>query len=182
MNIKINDKTYSYKQIDSLYWLKENLDFLYTTESSEYYYFNNFDSHNVMGYLYDYDTAYNIISLLGNNVPSGWRLPTKTEVEDLIDVYDGQKQAGSALRSISSLWNTNTGVTNSSELSILPGGYIDTTTNNIMGIGNTARIWTSNSVNTKLAWCLDISGSNTKASLIKLDRNMCCSIRLVKTV
>lgn len=114
MNVVIGNKTYTYIQIGNLYWLQQNLDFSYLTESNEYYYYNNRDSHKSFGYLYNWDVATNISSYIASNIPQGWRLPTKLEWESLINTYGGKKEAGPSLRAISSLWTLNVGAINDS--------------------------------------------------------------------
>lgn len=59
-----------------------------------------------------------------NIAPTGWHIPTRAEMQTLVDYLGGDSQAGNALKeSGTSHWISNTGATNSSGFTALPGGY-----------------------------------------------------------
>jgi len=59
--------------------------------------------------------------------PTGWHMPSDAEWGTLETFLGGPSVAGGALKSTSGLWTTpNTGATNSSGFSALPGGYRNT--------------------------------------------------------
>jgi uncharacterized protein (TIGR02145 family) len=55
--------------------------------------------------------------------PDGWHVATVTEWTGLVDFFGGGTVAGGSLKAVSPLWNApNTGATNSSGFTALPGG------------------------------------------------------------
>jgi uncharacterized protein (TIGR02145 family) len=88
--------------------------------------------------------------------PVGWHIPTEKEVITLIESLGGDQYAGGKLKATSSLWQApNTGATDESGFSALPGGYVslqiisqgyyneDPFYNKIEGIGTDAAFWYS---------------------------------------
>ena len=86
-------QTYRTLTINEQTWMAENLN--YKTKAS----FCN-DSCDKYGLLYSWKDA------LTTACPTGWRLPTSAEFNELIDAVGGQKTAGAALKSASG-WNDN---------------------------------------------------------------------------
>ncbi len=75
--------------------------------------------------------------------PTGWHLPSDSEWSTLVTFLGGSSVAGGALKSTSGLWTSpNTGATNSSGFSALPGGYRDTN-GSFYNIGNFTYFWSS---------------------------------------
>ncbi|NTV45450.1 MAG: hypothetical protein HGB11_02765 [Chlorobiales bacterium] len=60
-----------------------------------------------------------------NIAPAGWHIPTRAEMQTLMDFLGGDSQAGNALKeSGSTHWqSSNTAATNSSGFTALPGGF-----------------------------------------------------------
>lgn len=125
-------------QIGTQTWMAENLkvrtyrngDFIQNIQDSATWYntitgatcwFNN-DSTNFncpYGKLYNY---YAVVDSR-NLCPTGWHIPSNNEIILLSDYLGGLSAAGGKMKSTSSLWNSpNTGATNSSGFSALPGG------------------------------------------------------------
>lgn len=79
----------------------------------------NFDSVNgpIYGKIYNW---FAIIDPRGL-APQGWHIPSKSELESLINCYQGKFVAGGPLKSLD-LWINNVGATNSSGFNALPGG------------------------------------------------------------
>jgi uncharacterized protein (TIGR02145 family) len=74
--------------------------------------------------------------------PTGWHVPSDAEWSTLGTFLGGSSVAGGALKSTSGLWiSPNTGATNSSGFSALPGGY--RYTSSFYNIGNYAYLWSS---------------------------------------
>ncbi len=55
--------------------------------------------------------------------PDGWHLPSSSEWNELIDILGGPLVAGGKLKSVSVWKSPNTGATNESTFTALPGGY-----------------------------------------------------------
>lgn len=84
--------------------------------------------------------------------PAGWHVPTDAEWTTLENFLGGASVAGVKLKSTSTIWNSpNTGATNESGFSGLPGGL-----RNIFGscynIGNDGYWWSSTENSSTLAW------------------------------
>ncbi len=110
-------KVYKTVQIGNQVWMAENL--AYIPSSGNYWAFNNNTADvAVYGYLYDWETAKKVC-------PSGWHLPSDTEWTELTDYLGGWSFAGGKLKEIGTThWSSpNTGATNETGFSALPGGY-----------------------------------------------------------
>jgi uncharacterized protein (TIGR02145 family) len=121
----VDGNTYFTVQISSLCWMRSNLKVTkYRTGqqlTSDYDYLfpdNNSQNLNIYGRLYRYDVAKNV-----NLCPTGWRLPTSSEVSQLITFLGGGSIGGGKLKS-TSFWNLpNTGATNQTGFSGLPAAF-----------------------------------------------------------
>jgi uncharacterized protein (TIGR02145 family) len=105
--------------------------------------------------------------------PQGWHVPSDTEWKQLemhlglsasdanLAGYRGETQSiGGKLKSTSDLWDApNTGATNTSGFSALPGGYrIDN--GDFIGVGSYGDWWTSTQVDTQFAWGRDLDNED----------------------
>jgi uncharacterized protein (TIGR02145 family) len=101
--------------------MAENL--AYAPSSGNYWAYDNDDANiEIYGYLYDWQTALNVC-------PTGWHMPSDGEWKELTDYLGGQRVAGGKLKATGSieegtgLWYApNTGATNESGFTALPGG------------------------------------------------------------
>jgi uncharacterized protein (TIGR02145 family) len=107
-------QVYPTVQIGSQCWLQKNMN--YSTGNSWCY--NNDTYCDTYGRLYDWQTA------LGA-CPSGWHLPGDSEWTALTDFLGGDSIAGGKMKEAGTAhWvSPNTGATNSSGFTALPGGY-----------------------------------------------------------
>lgn len=123
-------------------WMKKNMN--YEIGFSKCY---NDDDANcaIYGRLYNWQSALGVC-------PSGWHLPNNQEWETLINHLSGASVAGGKMKTTGTLqagtglWNTpNTGATNESGFSALPGGYYIhwTTPPNFNNINNSSSFWSS---------------------------------------
>ena len=111
--------------------------------------------------------------------PEGWHLPSDAEWTQLADYLGGETVAGGKLKEIDTThWNSpNTGATNESGFTALPGGYrdIDGVFINVGGVGFW---WSSTKGTTDNAFWRRISGRNVFRGGYRKD--MGCSVRCVK--
>ncbi len=108
-------KTYKTIGIGTQTWMAENLNYTPDTGNS-WCYNNDANNCNTYGRLYDWNTAMKAC-------PSGWHLPSDGEWTTLTDFLGSN--AGGKMKSTSGLWTSpNTGATNASGWSGLPGGHL----------------------------------------------------------
>ncbi len=121
--------TYTTVTIGNQTWMAENLN--YETENS-WCYDNDPANCDVYGRLYDWNTIMNGAAS-SNNVPSGvqgicpdgWHIPSDAEWDILVNYLGSSEVAGGKMKETGTIhWKEpNTGATNESGFSALPGGY-----------------------------------------------------------
>jgi uncharacterized protein (TIGR02145 family) len=160
---------YANVQIGGQCWMAENLAYLpqvspssQGSNSDPYYYVNGYestdvnaakatDNYNHYGVLYNWPA-----SLIA--CPEGWHLPTDTEWTVLTNYLGGQSVAGGKMKSTRTepephpRWDSpNTGATNSSGFSALPGGGRDPG-GSFYGAGGGGYWWSSSEGDGSYAW------------------------------
>lgn len=141
-------KVYQTVTIGNQEWMAENL--AYEPSSGNYWAYDNNNSNvETYGYLYDWETACDVC-------PDGWHLPTDAEWTELTDYLrenaGGKLKATGTIEAGTGLWyDPNTGATNETGFTALPGGYryLSGTFYFIGGLGNW---WSATEYNTDLAW------------------------------
>ena len=156
---------YSYKTIGTQVWMTENLAYLPSvvgpgtgSNSTAYYYVYGYDGSDVAtakatdnystyGVLYNWTAAQSAC-------PSGWHLPSDAEWTTLTDYLGGESVAGGKLKEAGeSHWDSpNTGATNSSGFTALPGGYRRFDGGFFYGIGLYGLWWSSTESPARPAW------------------------------
>jgi uncharacterized protein (TIGR02145 family) len=136
-------RTYTTVQIGTQCWFKENLN--YSTGNS-WCYNNNSSNCNTYGRLYDWQTA------LGA-CPSGWHLPSDAEWTALTDFLGGESIAGGKMKEAGTAhWlSPNTGATNSSGFTALPGGN-RLSNGNFFYLTYYAHFWSSTELSFTSTW------------------------------
>lgn len=126
---------YTTVQIGHQCWMKENLKWLPEVSPSEngsqitpYFYVYGYEGYSVSEAIYTenyqtYGVLYNWPAAI-NACPDGWHLPSYDEWMVLADYLGGSSMAGGKMKTTGTIhWNSpNTGATNSSGFSGLPGG------------------------------------------------------------
>jgi len=138
------------------------------------YYNNDANNGNTYGKLYNwyavagiYDAAsLTYTSLRKQLAPNGWHIPTDAEWTVLTDCLGGETVAGGAMKETGTLFlgtglwaRPNTGATNSSGFTGLPGGYCvnNGTFNNLFRSGSW---WSSTELDTTFAWYRSLDYAN----------------------
>ena len=106
-------KVYNIVKIGDQWWMAENLN--YQTADTSWYYNNSPAYGGIYGRLYTWNSALTAC-------PAGWHLPTEAEWISLRNSLGGI-WAARRLKSVTGWSSPNTGATNSSGFSALPGGY-----------------------------------------------------------
>ena len=140
---------------DSLEW--DNMGY---TDKAYCYYDNSSSNKDTYGALYNWAAAMNGASSSSANpsgvqgvCPDGWHLPSDTEWTELTDYLGGLDVAGGKMKETGTVhWvSPNTGATNSSGFTALPGGYRHMI-GNFSIIGWQAFFWSSTEGNSGNAW------------------------------
>ena len=153
-------KTYKTIEVNGLIWMAENLNF--ETEGS-WWYQDNEANGKKYGRLYTWDAAVRAC-------PSGWRLPTNEEWQELIESYGGLDSGYEAV-----IEGGQSGI------DILLGGYRDL--NGKFGrAGAYGGYWTEKEDTADRAWGLNIDGYYKKLDIIDGLKGSGRSCRCIKNV
>jgi uncharacterized protein (TIGR02145 family) len=165
----INDvrdgKTYNTIQIGSQCWMSQNLNIGQRIDGNisqsnngilEKYCFNNLEPNcDIYGGLYQWNEMMQFSSTPGIQgiCPEGWHLPTDAEMTILTTYLGGLEVSGGKMKqSGTETWvSPNTGATNESGFTALPGSFRDYTGAFSTPLGQRASIWTS-TPNGSYAW------------------------------
>ena len=170
-------KSYTTVQIGTQCWMAKNMNvgnridgtFSQTNNGSiEKYCYNNDESYcNTYGgiYLWDEMMQYMAAEQTQGICPSGWHIPTDGEWSTLTTSLGGESIAGGKMKEIGTThWNSsNTGATNSSGFSALPGGYRDYPNGAFGKIGDNGIWWSASDYGSGNKWCRRLSYSDAKA-------------------
>jgi uncharacterized protein (TIGR02145 family) len=119
-------------------------------------YDNNTDNADIYGNLYNWYAVEDERGVC----PEGWHVPTDGEYTELSDYLGGTSVAGGKLKECtegscpeSEYWNSpNTGATNESGFTGLPGGYRYYGNGDYGGMGYVGYFWSSTELNNSTAW------------------------------
>jgi uncharacterized protein (TIGR02145 family) len=90
----------------------------------------------------------------GNIALDGWHVPTEVEWQTLADYLGGDSVAGGKLKETGyTHWNSpNTGATNASGFTALPGGFRYCSDGSFHALGDCAAFWSSSESSSSNAW------------------------------
>lgn len=113
--------------------------------------------------------------------PIGYHIPTDTEYTTLITYLSGTSVAGGKMKEIGTThWYTpNTGATNESNLTVLPGGW-RTNFGGFNNIQNNGVLWSSTEVSTTGGKVCFLAANSSAANIYSYDQVFGFSIRLIK--
>jgi len=130
------------------------------TDKAYCYYQNSSANGDTYGALYTWAAAMNDAASSDNNpsrvqgvCPDGWHLPSDDEWTELTDYLGGESGAGGKLKETGTThWNSaNTGATNSSGFTALPGGY-RLSDGSFLGLGLNVIFWSATEYGSSRAW------------------------------
>ena len=155
-------KIYNTVLIGTQCWMKENLNIGTRINSGdqqtnnsvfEKYCYNESESNcDVYGGLYQWNELMNYTTSSNSNpsgrqgiCPSGWHIPSDAEWDQLMTFLGGESIAGGPMKETGTIhWNSpNTGATNSSGFTALPGGFRDDLLWPFYNFGTGAYFWSS---------------------------------------
>jgi|WetSurMetagenome_2_1015567.scaffolds.fasta_scaffold01085_13 uncharacterized protein (TIGR02145 family) len=136
-------------------------------------------NYDIYGALYNW---YAVSS--GKLCPSGWHVPAVSEWTSMINALGGQTQAGGSLKEAGNAhWITpNTGATNSSGFTALPGGVEDPYSYISSGISKYANFWTSSQYydDDRWGWNVSMGFDNVECHVSWPSKQYGFSVRCVK--
>jgi len=188
--LDIDQNLYTYLPIGQQTWMQQNLNvsryrdgtpipqvtdptqWANLTTGAWCYYNNTTANGTTYGKLYNYYAVagiYDAASLVNESLrkklaPTGWHIPSDAEWTVLSTYLGGETIAGGKMKSIgaTSLWTSpNTGATNSSGFTGLPGGSRTIDGGIFLGIGSSACWWSSTEINGINIWNRSLSSSVT---------------------
>ncbi len=165
-----DNQVYAMVLIGTQCWMAQNLNYGTRINSSQqqlnegtvqkYCYSDNASNCTVYGGLYNWGELMNYTSSGNANpsgrqgiCPSGWHVPSNAEWEQMVTQLGGADTAGGAMKETGTLhWTApNTGATNTSGYTALPGGYYPAS-GGYANLGNAGRFWSSTESSTLNAW------------------------------
>lgn len=144
-------------------------------------YANNATYHTLYGKLYNW-FAVDAASNGNKNVcPIGWHVPTETDWNTLLTYLGGETIAGGKMKSIcASTWAApNTGATNETGFTALPGGYRDAT-GPFDFAGLYAQFWAATSYDGGTAWMYMLSNNDALLGPVQDYKKAGNSVRCIK--
>lgn len=184
--VKIGDLTWTktnlsvsrYRNGDLIPEIKDPAQWTTATTGAWCHYANDAGNGAVYGKLYNWYAVADPRGL----APQGWHIPSDTEFKALITALGGENGAGGNLKEAGTLhWlNPNTGATNSSGFTALPGGYrCSCSSGAFYNLGNQSLWWSSASNSPTTAWNMELSYNNVNALLSGNDKHKGYTIRCV---
>jgi uncharacterized protein (TIGR02145 family) len=129
------------------------------------------------GYLYDWETACDVC-------PDGWHLPTDAEWTELTDYLGenagGKLKATGTIEAGTGLWyDPNTGATNETGFTALPGGGRGSD-GTFSDVGGGGYWWSATEVSTNYAWSRDVSCDYSGVDGYNDDKELGFSVRCLR--
>jgi len=170
-----NLKVTHYRNGDPIPHITDTIQLANLTTGAYINYKNNSANSDIYGRLYNW---YAVVDgpLLA---PEGWHIPSQNEWQILIDYLGGDTIAGAKLKEVgTNHWQApNTGATNESGFTALPGGLCWGT---FADIGLAGLFWSSTEVDASAAICMIMFNSNIKALDVNYFKNANISVRCIK--
>ncbi len=178
---------YETVQIGNQTWMKENLKAMHYSDGSEIQdvccYEDDENNADLYGRLYTWNSAMQQQTTAGvqGACPEGWHVPSLDDWYILINHLGGTSNAGGQMKQVgtSLWWSPNTGATNSSGFSGLPGGELEGSLYQFLG--KYALFWTSNqSSPSSKAKYFYLAYNNNEIKEMSWYKTLAYSIRCIK--
>ncbi|OFY64903.1 MAG: hypothetical protein A2V64_13505 [Bacteroidetes bacterium RBG_13_43_22] len=174
-----NLKVTHYSNGDAIPNVTDNAAWLTLTSGAFCWYDNDEATYKATyGALYNYHTTVDNRNLC----PTGWHVPTDTEWTTLTDYLGGESVAGGKLKETGTTnWlSPNTGATNESGYTALPGGYRDDPAGSFNGIRLVGKWWSSSENDKDYAWTRYIAYNAVNSSRYLFDKRNGLSVRCLQ--
>ncbi len=172
---KYSDGTTIPNIIDNTQWWQNN------TTGAWSYYNNDVANNTKYGKLYNWYSVSKTSNGNKNVCPTGWHVPTNAEWTVLTDYFGGASVAGGKLKEVGiTSWNSpNTGTSNTSLFTGLPGGIRDGS-GNYTNIGTYGIWWSSTESSTLSAWTRNLFNYNGDANSYYYSKRNGLSVRCLR--
>ena len=171
-----NLKTTSYNDDSSIPNITYDSDWVNLKTPGFCWYNDSIKYKNIYGALYNW---YAVNS--GKLCPAGWHVADSSEWDTLFKYLGGNKIAGGKMKVVLNQWELpNTGGTDSSGFTALPGGERLPLSGNFIGLGYTGCIWLSTKIDSNDAMLNTLHNNDAGAELTKSMMNYGLSVRCVK--
>ena len=180
----IDGNIYQTVLIGNQWWMTENLKVTHDPQGNSItscYYNNSEDNLNTYGRLYTWNEAMNgsITEGAQGIAPDGWHIPSVADWQELISYLGGTSIAGGKMKETgTSHWNSPNNATNSSGMTILPGGEKENGVYKFLG--QYAVIWSSKQVSSTQAQYYTLKNNEIQIVLRTWSKSLSYSIRCVK--
>ncbi|HLW63375.1 MAG TPA: fibrobacter succinogenes major paralogous domain-containing protein, partial [Flavobacterium sp.] len=194
-----DNQTYRIVTIGSQTWMAENLKYLPSvvgpetgSQTTPHYYVYGYngtnvtdakatDNYNTYGVLYNWHAVNT-----GKLCPTGWHVPSDAEWTELTDYLGenagGKLKATGTIEAGTGLWyGPNTGATNETGFTALPGGY-HFGNGAFGGIGFYGLWWSATENDTDLAWSRNMSYNYSNVSSLRCAKEYGFSVRCVADI
>jgi len=190
-----NEESYTTILIGDQCWMGENLNIgnrvdITVNQSNnselEKHCYNDLESNcDIYGGLFEWDELMQYSSTPGIQgiCPVGWHIPTDEEYSLLVDYLGDENTAGGKMKEQGTAhWNSpNTGATNESNFTALPGGVGDNSVYLFGQLGIEARFWSSTYLSSNSAWYRTLFYDSEIVSRSSISRNgVSLSVRCLK--
>ena len=162
-------------------WMSENLRTTHYNNGDDvqfWDYSNNSSNSETYGRLYNWHTVNDERGIC----PVGWHVPSWGEFSQLHQFLNGTSVAGGKLKEVGlEHWNSpNTGATNESGFTGLPGGYRNPTNGSYGNIGNVGFLWSSSTgSNVNDGYYQSMSNNSTNVIVNAIGKSFGMSVRCV---
>jgi len=182
-SIKIGNQIWSLKNLDVshyrngdlVYHCKDSSEWVNLTTGGWCYYNNDSSNNATYGKLYNWYALNDIRGI----APAGWHVAADSEWTELVDFVGGEINGGGKLKEIGTThWTApNTGATNETGFTALPGGYRNMSFGRI---GDASAFWSSTEVDNINGWTRYIFYFKTNVSRVPNTKSTGFSVRCVK--
>jgi uncharacterized protein (TIGR02145 family) len=139
----------------------------------------DFDTNNAV----TYGSLYNwyAVNDSRNIAPEGWHIPSDNEWQTLVDYLGGDLVAGGKMKETGTThWhNPNTGATNESGFSALPGGFRNNL-GDFWDMGTYADFWSSTAYSSGVAWYRKLGNASSGVGRYNILKEIGFSVRCIR--
>jgi uncharacterized protein (TIGR02145 family) len=172
-----NLKTTKYSDGTSIPLVTDDTAWINLSTPGYCWYNNNDAAAQTYGALYNWYTVN-----MGNLCPTSWHVPTDAEWTTLTDYLGGDNVAGGKLKETGTThWESpNTGATNETGFTALPGGYRNSLDGGFGGLGYQGTWWSASEGSSSSAWRRRLNSDGSDVDRFRYNYEFGFSVRCIK--